>query len=376
MNVLMVGMTDKLGGTEMFIVNQVKCLNREDIKLFLLNDQMCNSLLFCDMYSKYNVQVMDVSFNANKHPKKFYSELVLNCKNNNINAIIVNVNTMRFRQLLELVAAKKAGAIIRCVHSHTSSCDSIKVWINRLICFFFTHYSISKLINLRLACSDVAGRWEFGHQDFTIIKNGIEINDFRFSETKRNVKRKELALEIDDKVFITVGRICKVKNTDFLVGLFLKYVHSHPHSTLLIVGEKNENSVTYEKIVEKINCAGEYRECIKLLGNRLDIPDLLSASDVFILPSLFEGFGTVVVEAQANGLPCLLSDNVPASTKISSSVEYLSLSSEDVWLRTMHETARNCSLGSRTCVNLDKLNEYDIRNTAGEYWDVIAMQQG
>ena len=215
---------------------------------------------------------------------------------------------------------KRYGIPIRIAHSHNSLMSStLKNEVVKLSHNFFklyaTHY---------WACSEIAGKFLFGEKIFshgTVVPNAIEIDPFLYSETIRHEVRVELGIE-GKFVVGHVGRFNEQKNHEFLIDIFKSIHDSMPNSILLLIGDgelKNE-------ISEKVQSYG-LTSSVKFLGVRDDVNKLLQAMDVFVFPSLYEGLGIALIEAQAAGLYCFTSkENVPVEAKITEQFQYISLS--------------------------------------------------
>ncbi len=153
-----------------------------------------------------------------------------------------------------------------------------------------------------------------------VIKNGIDIERFRAPSLSRLDVRKKLGIDESSFVLCHIGRFVPVKNHSFLLDVFQTLLDKRPDSVLVLVGtgedrEKVENMIKDKGIEDKV----------KILSNVVDVPSLLSASDAFILPSLFEGFGIVLVEAQAAGVKTVVSDTINSEVFLSNLVIPLSL---------------------------------------------------
>ena len=120
-----------------------------------------------------------------------------------------------------------------------------------------------------------------------------------------------------------VGRFFKQKNHEFLLDIFSSIQSKRKDAVLLLVGDGEKK----EEIISKIDRLGLTQNVI-LTGIRSDIPDLLSSMDVFVFPSFFEGMPNTIIEAQATGMPCILSDSITKEAEITNLLEYLSLSED------------------------------------------------
>ena len=152
------------------------------------------------------------------------------------------------------------------------------------------------------------------------MNNAIDAKKFIYNEEVRKQKRAELGVE-DKFVIGHVGRFNLQKNHEFLVKRFADFAKTNEDAILVLIG----NGELQEKIKEM---AKEYgiETKVKFLGLREDIPQLLQAMDLFLFPSLFEGLPVTLVEAQAAGLPCVISDMITDEIMITDQISKVSLS--------------------------------------------------
>ena len=177
-----------------------------------------------------------------------------------------------------------------------------------------------KYANLQLACSKEAGEWLFGNTQFIVLNNGIDVSKYVFNQNIREEYRKILGFS-DELVLGHVGRFSNQKNHNFLIDIFYEIIKINKKSKLILIGTGELENEIKEK-VESLSL----KEKVIFLGARADVNKIMQAMDVFILPSLFEGLPVVGVEAQASGLPCIISDTVSKDVKITDSVLQISLS--------------------------------------------------
>lgn len=209
------------------------------------------------------------------------------------------------------------------VHSHSASTNVRK----RKIVQDLLKNRLTKIANYRLACSKEAARWMFSpkvvkqHQ-YKIINNAIHVEDFRFDLSLREKVRKELGLE-EKFVVGHVGRLSAAKNHMFLLEVFQEILKKQENSVLLLVGDGELK----EAIKQKVQELGILEKVI-FIGNSNKVGDFLQAMDVFVFPSLFEGFGLAVLEAQITGLPCFLADHITREVNVADLVEFISLQEE------------------------------------------------
>lgn len=206
------------------------------------------------------------------------------------------------------------------VHSHsTSSGRGLKSIIKNIL-----QYPIRYIPDYYFACSRQAGEWLFGKKvcnsnKFFIMNNAIDVNKYAFNEKIRTIKRKEL--DVDQNFVIGhVGRFEAMKNHIFLIEIFKKFHQQNSNSILLLIGDGDMRRLIEKKVTEY----GLNKHVI-FTGVRSDVPDLLQAIDVFVFPSLYEGLGISVIEAQATGMYCIVSEKIPSEAYVTRLVKTLSL---------------------------------------------------
>ena len=177
----------------------------------------------------------------------------------------------------------------------------------------------------------------FDTDEVSVIRNGIDLKRFSNPDKTGEQKREELNIPQSAWVIGQVGRFAYQKNPEFTLKVFRELLKKREDSYLLLIGRgPMENELK--------NLIREYgiEDHVRMLISRIDIPELLKAMDVFILPSRFEGFGIVLVEAQAAGLPCVVSDNVPHQVYLSKEVTVLDLCDPvDVWVDSLLDPKGN-----------------------------------
>lgn len=204
---------------------------------------------------------------------------------------------------IPLKYAAKNGVPVRIAHAHNSGQEKNGKYLLKL-CF---KQNITRYATHLFACSKAAGRWMFGKNDFHVLNNAIDAEEYVFNERIREKIRAELDIGPETFVCGHVGRFLPQKNHEFLIDVFAQIVKLHGDSRLLLVGD----GALAERIREKCR-KPELSDKVIFTGVREDVPDLLQAMDLFLFPSLFEGLPVALIEAQASGLPCLISDQVPA----------------------------------------------------------------
>lgn len=213
----------------------------------------------------------------------------------------------------ESFTAKCSGVKTVVVHSHNSSAlyhKKAHAVFKRLLCL---------LPIKRFACSESAGHWMFCGNHFQVVHNGLDMDVCHFDLEQRQQIRSQMGWE-GKKIIGHIGRFNEQKNHRFLIDVFekLHQLDATTHLVLVGMGELEE------EIRNRVTAKG-LNDAVSFLGVRDDALALYQGMDLFLFPSLFEGLGIVLVEAQAFDLPCLVSSSVPAEAFLTSRVEALSL---------------------------------------------------
>lgn len=268
--------------------------------------------------------------------------------------------------------ARKHG-VKKCIsHSHNTklSEDKLKAYRNRLMC-----WNIYSNADICAACSVVAGNALFGKKfedssKSLIINNAIECNKFEYSSEKRSLIRRELGVGDNTVLIGNIGSFKLQKNQTFLLDIFkqLKEYKNDAYK-LLLVGD-GEKRAELEKKVSELQLG----EDVIFTGVRKDVAYILSAIDLFVLPSLYEGLPVIGIEAQASGVNCIFADTITKETDLIG-VKYLSLGSGAVsWARAIKETTCERNKDSQEIL---KIKGYDIgiesEKLTEKYYDFIEM---
>lgn len=312
-------------GVQTLLMNLYRNIDREKIQFdFLVHYK--ERQFFDDEIEKLGGIIHRLSFREDYNCMKYYRDLndffsthkeykIIHGHMHSLGAIYFHV-------------AQKYNVPIRIAHSHTNATQNdakkyIKIFMNHMYKKDATHL---------FACSKDAGCYMFGNSAFRVINNAIITKNFVFSSDKRLQKRKELGVG-NNIVLGNVGRFEIQKNHKFLLEIFECYHKKHPESVLLLIGTGSLlNNI--RELVKKLNLD----DSVKFLGNRRDVAELYQAMDVFVYPSLFEGLGIVVVEAQAAGTPVICTDTLPVEIHISPLLETVSLNDEvDTWVKKIEQ---------------------------------------
>lgn len=261
------------------------------------------------------------------------------------------LNTGNLANIDVLVMAKRHGVPRRILHAHSDT------WLGGKRQVVMTELHRRRALSLatdRWACSDGAGRLFFDDLPFTVVPDAIAFERYAFSADAREDARAELGLE---RRFVigSVGALIPRKNHEHIVRMLPDLVARRPDACALIVGEGPER----ERLVELARDLGVFDRLV-LAGGRDDVPALLSAMDVFTFPSVHEGLGLALVEAQANGLPVVASDACTRDVAISDAIRFVDLDDKAAWLDAV------CAMGRADAHMNDRANLFDL-SREGDY---------
>lgn len=204
---------------------------------------------------------------------------------------------------------------MRIAHGHTTRSDYS--WLHKILFRVF-----QRSYTRAIAVSDKAGEWLFPGREYIVLNNAISVEKYKYDASIRKKYRNSLGLS-DEFIVGNVGKLYRAKNHSFLIQIFCGLRKKKENAHLLIVG----GGELQEELEEQCKSLGIEND-VTFLGMREDIPELLQTMDVFVFPSRYEGFGMALIEAQASGLYCFASENVPGETKLSNHIQYLSLNEE------------------------------------------------
>ena len=251
------------------------------------------------------------------------------------NSNIVHMHSSS-KNYMVLKYAKKYGIPVRIAHSHCTDFQTQNV-LKKTIGDAFK-IPLKKYATDYFACSEIAGKWLFGNkiiedQKFKIIHNAIDYDKFKFNKEIREKVRRELNFENNDIVIGHVGRFTNQKNHEFLIDVFYEIHKINYNYKMLLIG----TGELEDKIKEKVKKL-ELSEYVIFLGFKNDANRYMNAMDIFAFPSLYEGLGLGLIEAQANGIPCIATEKtIPSEVKINDNFKFIELDIEK-WKETILKT--------------------------------------
>lgn len=330
------------GGVESVVMNYYRYIDRTKIQFDFICDDDSTNIPYEEIEKLGGKVILIPPY---QKVFKYHNKLKKILKEGHYKIVHSHINTL---SVFSLFAAKCAGVPVRIAHSHSTTNKKekkknlLKQVLRPFSKLFATDY---------MCCSELAGRWLFGDKEYDkgnvyLLNNAIDLEKFKYNESLRKEKRKELGISDDTLVIGHVGRFVAQKNHDYLIDIFNEIHKKNNNSVLLLAGQG--------PLMEEIeNKAKELNldDSIKFLGQRNDANELYQAFDVFLLPSLYEGLPVVGVEAQAAGLLCYLSDDMTKETKVLDITKFMSLNN------TPEEWADNI---------LDDVKKYKRRDVSKE----------
>ena len=319
-----------LGGIEKFIINTIECLNHSRF--------VCDVFCTHDWSDAYDATI---SANGGKRYCCFPGEkpslpkrMIVSCSAfyrllEKKQYDIVHINTMNGMGFVYAFIAFLAGVKVRVVHSHNTSFGDghkyFKLFFHKLGILLFSRFS-----TVNLACSRQAGHYLFEDKAFRVLKNGVDFNRVCFSNDQRIRQRVEMNIPEDSFVFGSVGRLEESKNPFYQLDLLKQMLAYRKNVFLILLGDGSLKEALIKKAKDLL-----VNENVFFPGTCDDIGRYLSTMDVFTLPSLFEGFPMVIVEASTNGLPIIVSDSVDFEDFPTDNVSTIPLSQRDRWIKKL-----------------------------------------
>lgn len=363
--VLVYGLKDPVGGVEKVVLEYTKSMVAQfditfDFLVFSENFSLESEL------NSLGCRVITLPVRR-KDPAGYKAAINQIFQNNEYCAVWGNYSGLTNIDILTL--AKQHNIPIRIAHSHVSQL----YWgspIMKYVVHFLHAYNklrIDKYASHYFSCSNVSGRFMFPRKVYERIipvHNAIDATRFKPDENTRNQMRENLGISPDTLVVGHVARLCEVKNQDFLLKIIAQFKKEQHNAKLLLIGDGE----LYEHLN---NLAKELKidDMVIFTGNRTDVAQLMQAMDVYVLTSFSEGLSVSAVEAQASGIPCVLSSAVSDETNISGAVKFVSLNDPlDVWTRTISQQGK-----ARIENAQEKIKDagYEISSAAKQLYNVL-----
>lgn len=351
-------------GISTFIMNNAKYLAQSQYDISILApSEISNN--FKNELKRNGITLLTLD-NRVRKPWQYIKTLAKIIKTNKFDVVHVNGNSATM--FLELLSAKLAGCKCRVSHAHNTNTEHI--FIHKLLYPFF-----NLLVTDRMACSEAAGRWLYHKRNYYVIKNGVNLSNYRPNLESRVKIRKKFNLESTDILIGNIGYFNLQKNQKFLISIIQNL---DKNFKLVLIGDGS-----LRKSVEKLVKQNGLSSKVIFAGKVENVNEYLSAIDIFIMPSLFEGMPFALIEAQASGLPCIVSNRISQRSNLSNNVKFLSLDDINNWINTIDSVSMSYTFTTRLN-NLEKVhselkkNGYDARQNAeylGRLFKVISKKQ-
>lgn len=246
-------------------------------------------------------------------------------------------------------------------HSHTTLGEH--TYLNSMFAKYLAKANIT-----RLACSEPAAEWLFGKKSsHVLVRNGIDTEGFRFDTENRIKLREGLGVSKNETLAVQVGRLVPVKNHAFIFDVIARACREGIRCKLLVVGD-GPNRSALERYATELGIDDR----VSFMGLRSDISDILSASDVFVMPSYYEGLGIAAIEAQASGLPTLISDQIPGEACVTDTAKQLPINTgPEVWVDEIASISADCDT-RKWAFSKVRDSGYDIKQTVQELTELYS----
>lgn len=349
----------RVGGIQVLLVNLLEHFNQNEIQydLLVLDDSEHYDLEAKAIEAGATIHKLDNVWVRNPQDYVTYCKAVDQFFQEHHDYMAVHINTGP-KNYFVLKYAKKYGIPVRIAHSHNTGYQTNSKAQQILGNLFKS--KLKKYATDYVACSQIAGEWMFGKDaEMLVLPNGVDLEKFQYRQEVRARVRKELGIE-DAFVVGNVGRFTVQKNHTYLLEIFAELYRRNPKAVLLLAGIGE----TQADMEAKAKALG-IEEQVKFLGFRTDVSDIIQGMDLFLMPSLYEGFPVTAVEAQCAGLTCVFSDTITREAKILENATYVSLeASVEVWASHMEEAMEH-GYADRSGVAQDlKEKGFDIRDMA------------
>ena len=275
-------------------------------------------------------------------------------------------NTSKVNRFLPVYASKMGAKLITHPHGVAGEEQGIKKLIFSFVNWF--NYPVyMQLMKLPFACSEEAARTYYRNEDIlrnaTVINNGIFVDKFRYSRHNRKSIREVLSIQDGDVVLGTMGRLSAVKNHGFLISLLTELPVNY---RCIILGSGEDRDALEQMAAEK-----GVQDRLLLAGQVENVHEYLSAFDIFVMPSLHEGMPYAVIEAQAAGLPCVVSHTVSNEVRLSDLVAFAELNSLDDWKKHILSAQTKTEERSQYADVIRK-SGYSIEESYSTFWKTVA----
>ena len=315
---LVYGLSPNLGGTEKYLLTLYELLDKDKIQFdFLFSHDVEKIPYEQTILTSGGMVYREYFMFREKKDKEYVSIKELFDRHSEWQGVYVNLQNIDTAYRL-LVEAKRRKLPYRIIHAHNN--DKQKKDLRHKLFKLWFDFTKRNVVTDYLACSQIAGENTFGKCDLTVIPNAIDFHKFAPAQNIRKQMRDRLGFSDNHIVIGFCGRLSYQKNPEKLIDIFASLHKQISDSRLLIVGDGDKR----EEIEGRLK-KYDLPDKVFFAGSVTNVQDWLQAMDCFLLPSRWEGFGIVLLEAQAAGLQCYTTkDVVPNETNITGRVEFIS----------------------------------------------------
>lgn len=354
MKILVDGLPYSLGGIGTLLLNIIQ------YNKYIGKDGVYKFEFLIPVNSEYEKILEDNGYIFYEVPSIYtvsYRRIIKEIFDNNIYEYVWINNTSKVNIFLPEIAKKHGVKVIS--HSHGVACE--ETGLKKLV--FVALESIygkkyCNLVDIPFACSKASAEYFYPSyllKRCKIIHNGILADKYRYSKAVRERVREKLQISENDILLGAVGRLTKVKNYMFLFPIIKQLPDRYK---LILIGEGEDYEILQKDIMENNLASKAF-----LLGRKNDVAEFLCAMDIFVMPSLNEGAPFALIEAQANGLKCIVSDGISKEVNLTGMVKYISISRQNEWKKEIMETKMNDDCTRIGMVEIIKSQGYSIEDS-------------
>lgn len=315
----------RYGGVESRLLDWYESIDRSRIRFDVLKVTPDEPNVLVDRIREMGGEVFSVPDMKGKNAINHYCAVKKIIYDGNYD--VIHAHSLEYGYL-PLLFARKMGCSKRIIHARTVEYDKRYRRIREII-----GWKALKEANILLAVSEKAGKSFFCNREFRIIKNGIFLDRFVYDESIREKYRQQIGAG-ESFVVGFVGRFSTPKNIPFLFEVFGRFHSENSNSRLLIIGNDKDDLGIRENAIQIAKRWGMTDDVI-FMGRQENVNEWLNAMDVFLMPSIYEGFPTSALEAQANGVPCILSDKITPTIRLSDHLDFAPITDPDLWVKRL-----------------------------------------
>ncbi len=361
--VLEVASMQARAGIENYLMNMLREFNHDELQVdFLYSTEEIGP--FDEEILSYGGRIFRVPRTGTSISKiRRHSKAVRQVLKEHPEITTVHIHANTAIGCIDARVAKKMKVPQIIVHSHNNSCNGLRSKILHVVSKAYIRGCSTK----NFCCSDAAGKWMFGRNGkYSVAPNAIYLSKYKFNEECRNELRAANGWS-DCKVIGHIGRMTVQKNHKLILDTFNDIYKEHPEARLLLIGDGELKDTVGAQIVEY-----GLQSAVTIVSQTDKIHEYLMAMDMFLFPSVWEGLGIVLVEAQAAGLPCLVSEAICEEVRVTDLVKVCLLSDDSkIWAQRAWELlSKENDRGSGKYTEQLTEARYEVSTAAAQLADV------